>query len=165
MTVLGFDLGREVGVAIGALGEVPALETHKLPRDIGALLHRFEGVVLGHMRRREITAIAWEEPFVNFKQPSKGQTTNIRQQFAQAGALARIAHGYGIPSSSYQPRTLRKRVCGRAGATEKEIIHAARIRDAHPRTNHEADAFLVWQVAADELRLRRQLAQSTRRDR
>ena len=150
--ILAFDLGRELGVAYGGEGSAPTLETHALSKEIGALLYEFEGIVLALTRSHDVRMIAWEKPAVFLRNPGKSETTNISRQFGEAGALARIAHGAGYATATYAPRSLRKRICGSAKASEMEIMQAAHIRGAHPKTNHEADAFLVWQAAMEDRR-------------
>lgn len=153
--IIAFDLGRELGLAYGGFGAPPTLETHKLPAEIGPLLDRFESIVLGLTRKQTPSFIVWEQPFVMFRAPGKAELTTVARQYGQAGALARIAFGAGVSTSTYRPQSLRKRFCGTAKASEAQIIEAARLRDADPKTNHEADAFLVWQAAAEDLRIKR----------
>lgn len=150
--VVGFDLGREVGVCFGQPKTVPTLMTLKLPMQLGALLSDFEGHVRGLIRQHSPGLIAWETPFINFGRRGKGERLIVKRVFGQAGAIERLAYDVGAETMDFEARTLRKRFCGSAKASEDDIIRACRVRGLDPKTNHEADAALVWSAAVEDLK-------------
>jgi Holliday junction resolvasome RuvABC endonuclease subunit len=152
MMVIGFDLGREVGVCFGEPKQAPTLMTLKLPMQLGALLSDFEGRVRGLFREHSPGLIAWETPFINFGRRGKGERLVVKRVFGQAGAIERLAYDFGAPTTDFEARSLRKRFCGTAKASEDDIIRACLTRGLNPKTNHEADAGLVWSAAIEDVK-------------
>lgn len=150
--VVGFDLGRDVGICFGEPKTVPTLITLRLPMQLGALLSDFEGQVRSLIRQHSPRLIAWETPFINFGRRNKGERLIVKRVFGQAGAIERLAYDVGAGTMDFEARTLRKRFCGTAKASEDDIIRACRVRGLDPKTNHEADAALVWCAVVEDLK-------------
>lgn len=146
MIIAAFDLGRSVGFACGdSLGFIKH-ECWSLPKETGALLSQFESKLNGLGVTPAI--IAYETPFINFARQGRGERLIVKRTFGAAGALERRAYDLGAKTVQYESRSLRKRFCGTAKATEAAIKRACSVRGHYPLTDHEADALLVWYAAA-----------------
>ena len=96
MLVVGLDLGRYLGCAMGEQGQPPALTTYQLPKKIGPMLSDFEGAI-----RSIITegpdVIAYERPFINPRAKSwRTERVTVQRLFTQEAIILKLAYECGV---------------------------------------------------------------------
>ena len=146
MSVLGLDLGRSVAWAVGPATGPVLLGEETLPADLGKLMFRFEGIIRGLIAEHGVTVLCWEQPFIG-PQGMAQRVTIAQRLYGQCATLARFVHAHGLRGASYYPVALRKAFVGAGNASPEQILAAVRAAGLNPSSDHQADAYLVWERA------------------
>lgn len=146
-TLIGLDLGRNVGVCYGSEPDPPELKGWELPSTIGQMMTDFEGRLRGLIKRQDALIIAFERPFTQFDKPSANVRKHIATLNGQMCIILKICYEQYLFPVSYEVRSVRKRFAGRGNATPEQVHKAAMRYGFKPATDHEADAALIWLAA------------------
>lgn len=143
--ILALDLGTKTGVAYGAPGARPRLETWVMPagggRDVGAFAMAFEERVDSMLAHQGVSLVIFEAPYIN---PYPDQ---MRRAYGMAWAVERLAHTHAIECAEVITGTLKKTFAGNGRAKKSDMILAAKRRGFEPANDHEADAAACWLYA------------------
>lgn len=154
MNILGLDLAKHTGFAVGHGDCEPEFGVHVLPdtrEDVGLYLVKHEDWLVNFIATHKVEFVCYESPIIRGgKNPKTGKwelkttITTLRKLYGLASETERLCHRLDLQCAEVPLQTIKKYLAGNGRADKPQMIAAARARGFDVKTDDEADALGIW---------------------